>query len=122
MTRHAYSPQNLELTLRYPGSALPDRHPRTARGACPLPRTRAAPAPARGLRQRPPGACAPRAPWAPGRIVSSPRPERPYAAQEQESTLMARVVVEVMPKPEILDPQGKAVAAALPRLGLTGIT
>lgn len=35
---------------------------------------------------------------------------------------MARVVVEVMPKPEILDPQGKAVAAALPRLGLTGIS
>lgn len=34
---------------------------------------------------------------------------------------MARVVVEVMPKPEILDPQGKAVAAALPRLGFAGI-
>jgi phosphoribosylformylglycinamidine synthase len=33
---------------------------------------------------------------------------------------MGRVVVEVMPKPEILDPQGKAVAHALPRLGLTG--
>lgn len=33
---------------------------------------------------------------------------------------MARVVVEVMPKPEILDPQGKAVAHALPRLGFTG--
>ena len=32
---------------------------------------------------------------------------------------MARVVVEVMPKPEILDPQGKAVAGALPRLGFT---
>ncbi|MGQ4537723.1 phosphoribosylformylglycinamidine synthase subunit PurS [Dermabacteraceae bacterium P7074] len=30
---------------------------------------------------------------------------------------MARVIVEVMPKPEILDPQGKAVATALPRLG-----
>ncbi len=30
---------------------------------------------------------------------------------------MGRVVVEVMPKPEILDPQGKAVARALPRLG-----
>lgn len=30
---------------------------------------------------------------------------------------MGRVVVEVMPKPEILDPQGKAVAGALPRLG-----
>ncbi|TNM69136.1 phosphoribosylformylglycinamidine synthase subunit PurS [Streptomyces sp. NP160] len=33
---------------------------------------------------------------------------------------MGRVLVQVMPKPEILDPQGKAVAAALPRLGLTG--
>lgn len=32
---------------------------------------------------------------------------------------MARVIVEVMPKPEILDPQGKAVAGALPRLGFT---
>ncbi len=30
---------------------------------------------------------------------------------------MARVVVSVMPKPEILDPQGKAVHGALPRLG-----
>ena len=35
---------------------------------------------------------------------------------------MGRVVVEVMPKPEILDPQGKAVAGALPRLGFTGFT
>ena len=35
---------------------------------------------------------------------------------------MGRVVVEVMPKPEILDPQGKAVAHALPRLGFTGFT
>ncbi|MEE6287243.1 phosphoribosylformylglycinamidine synthase subunit PurS [Georgenia sp. MJ173] len=34
---------------------------------------------------------------------------------------MGRIVVEVMPKPEILDPQGKAVAGALPRLGLDGI-
>ncbi len=33
---------------------------------------------------------------------------------------MATVLVEVMPKPEILDPQGKAVAGALPRLGFTG--
>lgn len=31
---------------------------------------------------------------------------------------MGRVVVDVMPKPEILDPQGKAVARALPRLGI----
>lgn len=35
---------------------------------------------------------------------------------------MATVIVEVMPKPEILDPQGKAVAGSLPRLGFTGIT
>lgn len=35
---------------------------------------------------------------------------------------MARVVVDVMLKPEILDPQGQAVAAALPRLGVTGVT
>ncbi|WP_106507353.1 phosphoribosylformylglycinamidine synthase subunit PurS [Brachybacterium timonense] len=35
---------------------------------------------------------------------------------------MPRVVVHVMPKPEILDPQGKAVAAALPRLGFEGIS
>jgi phosphoribosylformylglycinamidine synthase len=35
---------------------------------------------------------------------------------------MARVVVAVMPKPEILDPQGKAVQGALPRLGFEGIT
>lgn len=34
---------------------------------------------------------------------------------------MATVVVDVMPKPEILDPQGKAVAGALPRLGFSGV-
>lgn len=34
---------------------------------------------------------------------------------------MGRVVVEVMPKPEILDPQGKAVAAALQRLGFADV-
>ena len=27
-----------------------------------------------------------------------------------------------MPKPEILDPQGKAVQGALPRLGFTGVS
>jgi phosphoribosylformylglycinamidine synthase PurS subunit len=32
---------------------------------------------------------------------------------------MGRVVVDVMPKLEILDPQGKAVAGALARLGFT---
>lgn len=31
---------------------------------------------------------------------------------------MGRIIVEVMPKPEILDPQGKAVRGALPRQGI----
>jgi phosphoribosylformylglycinamidine synthase subunit PurS len=35
---------------------------------------------------------------------------------------VARVVVDVMLKPEILDPQGQAVANALPRLGVTDIS
>ena len=35
---------------------------------------------------------------------------------------MPRVVVNVMPKPEILDPQGKAVTGALKRLGFEGLT
>jgi phosphoribosylformylglycinamidine synthase len=35
---------------------------------------------------------------------------------------VARVVVDVMLKPEILDPQGKAVLGALPRLGFEGVT
>ena len=34
---------------------------------------------------------------------------------------MARVVVDVMLKPEILDPQGQAVANALPRLGVSDV-
>ena len=35
---------------------------------------------------------------------------------------MARYVVDVMPKREILDPQGKAVLGALPRLGFGGVS
>ncbi|MCX5043408.1 phosphoribosylformylglycinamidine synthase subunit PurS [Aldersonia sp. NBC_00410] len=35
---------------------------------------------------------------------------------------MARVVVDVMPKPEILDPQGQAIVGALPRLGFAGVS
>ncbi|MGZ4617813.1 MAG: phosphoribosylformylglycinamidine synthase subunit PurS [Frankiaceae bacterium] len=35
---------------------------------------------------------------------------------------MPRVVVDVMPKPEILDPQGQAIAAALLTLGVSGVT
>jgi phosphoribosylformylglycinamidine synthase len=34
---------------------------------------------------------------------------------------VARVVVDVMLKPEILDPQGKAVQGALDRLGVVGV-
>jgi phosphoribosylformylglycinamidine synthase len=35
---------------------------------------------------------------------------------------VARVVVNVALKPEILDPQGRAVQGALGRLGLTGVS
>lgn len=35
---------------------------------------------------------------------------------------MARIVVDVMLKPEILDPQGKAIANELPRIGLNEFT
>jgi phosphoribosylformylglycinamidine synthase PurS subunit len=35
---------------------------------------------------------------------------------------VARVIVDVMLKPEILDPQGRAVQGALGRLGLNGVT
>lgn len=34
---------------------------------------------------------------------------------------MARVVVNVMPKAEILDPQGQAVVRALGRIGVEGV-
>ncbi|GAT70540.1 phosphoribosylformylglycinamidine synthase subunit PurS [Planomonospora sp. ID91781] len=35
---------------------------------------------------------------------------------------MARVIVDVMLKPEILDAQGQAIARALPRLGFSGVS
>lgn len=35
---------------------------------------------------------------------------------------MARVIVDVMLKPEILDPQGRAVSGALARLGIDGVS
>ena len=35
---------------------------------------------------------------------------------------MARVVVDVMLKPEVLDPQGQAVSQAMARLGAQGVT
>ena len=34
---------------------------------------------------------------------------------------MAKVVVDVMLKPEILDPQGQAIQRALPSLGFAGV-
>lgn len=35
---------------------------------------------------------------------------------------MARVVVDVVLKPEILDPQGQAIVGALARLGIHGVS
>lgn len=36
--------------------------------------------------------------------------------------MSTRVIVDVTLKPEILDPQGQAILAALPALGLGGVT
>jgi phosphoribosylformylglycinamidine synthase len=36
--------------------------------------------------------------------------------------VVAKVVVHVMPKAEILDPQGQAIVGALGRLGVTGVS
>jgi phosphoribosylformylglycinamidine synthase PurS subunit len=35
---------------------------------------------------------------------------------------VTRIVVDVMPKPEILDPQGQAIRKALDRLGFPAVT
>jgi phosphoribosylformylglycinamidine synthase len=35
---------------------------------------------------------------------------------------VARVIVDVVLKPEILDPQGQAIVGALGRLGIDGVT
>jgi phosphoribosylformylglycinamidine synthase PurS subunit len=51
----------------------------------------------------------------------------PYAsgssakAQISEGATVARVVVDVMLKPEILDPQGQAIARKLPQMGFDGV-
>src|SRR6478752_7721206 len=46
----------------------------------------------------------------------------PLTKLTHRSCRMPRIVVDVMPKPEILDPQGKAIVGALPRLGFTSFS
>ncbi len=46
----------------------------------------------------------------------------PLIHAESPGVPVARVIVDVMLKPEILDPQGRAVQGALGRLGLAGVT
>ena len=61
---------------------------------------------------------------------TTPRTGDPATDDELARKLLAsikdqiehRVVIDVMPKPEILDPQGRAVQGALGRLGLDGVT
>src|SRR4051794_16686210 len=45
-----------------------------------------------------------------------------YPQRAEGTTAVARVAVDVVIKPEILDPQGKAILAALGRTGHPGIT
>ena len=49
-------------------------------------------------------------------------PGEPESRGADRIGAMSRVVVEVMPKPEILDPQGKAITSVLARLGHDGLT
>lgn len=58
------------------------------------------------------------------RLVGCPFERHAETAAASAASIggMARVVVDVMPKPEILDPQGKAVTGALQRLGFDGLT
>src|SRR6185437_7492416 len=52
-----------------------------------------------------------------------PDPQQPLIAPEPAgSTAVARVAVDVVIKPEILDPQGKAILAALARTGHPGVS
>ncbi len=44
-----------------------------------------------------------------------------FKAFSRDGVPVARVIVDVMLKPEILDPQGRAVQGALGRLGLSGV-
>jgi phosphoribosylformylglycinamidine synthase subunit PurS len=46
----------------------------------------------------------------------------PLVRAKDEERRVARMVVNVMPKPEILDPQGQAIVGALGRLGHGGIS
>ena len=52
----------------------------------------------------------------------SPSPDCQLKPATSNGEPVARVVVDVMLKSEILDPQGRAVAGSLRRLGLTGVT
>ncbi|ABP52635.1 phosphoribosylformylglycinamidine synthase, purS [Salinispora tropica CNB-440] len=59
--------------------------------------------------------------YLPGRLAAlAPSGSAPNCVHSQECPV-PRVVVDVMLKPEILDPQGQAVANALPRLGVTDV-
>ena len=62
--------------------------------------------------------CAPFGASSPVDRLATPRP--PVRLDRLERPV-ARVVVDVMLKPEILDPQGKAVLGAMGRLGFSGV-
>lgn len=54
--------------------------------------------------------------------LGHPRGPAPELPLNNRSTSVARVVVNVMPKTEILDPQGQAVHRALGRIGVSGVS
>ncbi|CAM3777923.1 Phosphoribosylformylglycinamidine synthase subunit PurS [Nocardiopsis gilva] len=50
------------------------------------------------------------------------RPPEPVKCGTTVEDPVARVIVDVMLKPEILDPQGQAIVGACGRLGFDGVT
>jgi phosphoribosylformylglycinamidine synthase PurS subunit len=63
-----------------------------------------------------------------GICVLSGRPDRDAtrlnreACRSSQGVAVPRVLVDVVLKPEILDPQGQAIVGALGRLGVQGVT
>src|SRR3954454_7659970 len=60
--------------------------------------------------------------WRPTRDVAAPSRRIGCLDTSPGGGALARVVVDVVLKPEILDPQGQAIVGALGRLGIDGVT
>src|SRR5690606_2076561 len=69
-----------------------------------------------------PGPAGPRSATGPAPRVPLRRAAPPPPVRHNPGGPVARVIVDVMLKPEILDPQGQAIMGACGRLGFSGVT